>query len=131
MTIEIDNSKTVGDIQREFSSRFPFLKIEFFHRPHDRGASSDEMPCLPEQTIGSIRQSNVHGVLEINSERETGSVEQEFEHRFGLHVQIYRKQSDGWIQTVGTDMLSLAEQNKLARNFSFTAGSVHGDEIVL
>jgi hypothetical protein len=122
MIIEINDSKTVGDIQREFSSRFPFLKMEFFHTPHGREEASNEPPCLPEQTIGSIRERHVLGIIAINTERETGSVEQEFEHRFGLHVQVYRKQSDGWIQTVGTDMLSLGEQNKVAMNFSFNVG---------
>jgi HPt (histidine-containing phosphotransfer) domain-containing protein len=123
MTIEINDSRTVREIQREFTSRYPNLKIEFFHARHGREEVSAGNPCLPDQTIGSIRDRHTEGAISIESKRETGSIEQEFEDKFGLHVQLYRKQAEEWIQTIGTDTLSLAEQNSISRNLSF--GSKH------
>jgi len=116
MIIEINDAKTVKDLQDEFSTRFPFLKLEFFHSPHMREEPTNETPCEPGQTIGQIRKRHVFGVIEIGPDRETGSIEQEFESRFDLHVQIYRLQTGRWIQTVGTDILTLEQQNKIARD---------------
>jgi hypothetical protein len=33
----------------------------------------------------------------------------------GLYTQIYRKYHDRWVQTVGSDELTLAEQNALGQ----------------
>ena len=116
MIIEINDSRTIGDIQEEFSNRFPFLKIEFFQKPHDREDPSNETPYQKELPLGEIRQKHAHGIITIDPDNETGAVEKEFERRFGLIVQIYRLQMDRWIQTAGTDILSLSEQNQIARD---------------
>lgn len=116
MIIEINDSRTIGDIQQEFSTRFPFLKLEFFQNPHDREEPSNETPCQKDLSLGEIRQKHVQGIITINPGSETGAIEKEFERRFGLNVQIYRLQMDRWIQTAGTDILSLSEQNQIARD---------------
>lgn len=130
MTLEINNSKTVRQIQLEFSSRFPNLKLEFFLNEHGREEPSNEKPCLPEQTIGELRDNNNQGLIMITADRETGSVEREFEQRFGLHVQIYRKRMDQWLQTVGTDILTLEEQSRIAHDTSafYNPNHSHGDK---
>lgn len=116
MVIQINDSKTVQEIQQEFSTRFPYLKLEFFYAPHMREEPSNDTPCHPGNTLGEIRKRHIHGIIEISPERETGSVEQEFERRFDLHVQIYRLHADQWIQTAGTDILTLKEQNEIAKD---------------
>lgn len=116
MVLEINDSKTVQDMQQEFSNRFPYLKLEFFYAPHMREEPSNDTPCSPANTIGEIRKRHVQGIIEITPDRETGSIEQEFESRFDLHVQIYRLQADQWIQTVGTDILTLEQQNEIAKD---------------
>ena len=116
MTIEINDLKTIGEIQEEFSNRFPFLKLEFFMKSHEREEPSNAMPCSPGKTIGELRKRHLHGIIMITPDRETGSVEQEFDARFDLHVQIYRRQTDQWVQTVGTDILTLQQQNDIARD---------------
>lgn len=116
MTIEINNSKTVREIQDEFSKKFPYLKLEFFTSPHAREAASHEIPCRPEKLLGELRESDSQGIITITPGNETGAVEKEFEDRFGLNVQIYRLQMDRWIQTVGTDILTLKEQNEIAKD---------------
>ena len=130
MTIEINDSKTVREIQVEFTSRYPDLKLEFFQNEHGREEASNGTPCPPDQTLGELRDHHVHGVIMITADRETGSVEREFEQRFGLHVQIYRKRMDQWLQTVGTDILTLGEQSKIAQDTShfYNPNHRHGGE---
>jgi hypothetical protein len=118
MIIEINNDRTVGEIQEQFTARFPLLKLEFFPHAHQREATSEEMPCPHDQFIGEIRKKNVHGIITIEPGRETGDLEKEFERRFGLNVQVYRYQLDKWIQTAGTDILLLGEQEQIARESS-------------
>ena len=116
MIIEINNSRTIGDIQKEFSDKFPFLKIEFFNFPHNWEEPSNDTPCRPEQLLGEIRQQQANGIITLDPASETGAIEKEFERRFALNVQIYRRQMDQWIQTAGTDILTLSEQNQIARD---------------
>lgn len=104
------------EIQEEFCRRFPFLKLEFFREPHQREEPSDGTPCQPDELLKDIRRKHVHGIITIDPSGETGSVEKEFERRFGLNVQIYRYQTDRWIQTAGTDILTLKEQNEISRD---------------
>ena len=76
--------------------------------------------------IGEIRKQHNPGMIEIHSWRKTGMVEQELRKRFGLHVQIMRKHGDSWIQTAGTDELTLEEQNEIGQNA--TQDILHGTD---
>lgn len=116
MVIEINDVKKIGEIQEVFSNRFPYLKIEFFKHAHAYEEQSSEAPLDKEQTLGDIRDKHVHGIIMLDAQRKTGAVEQEFKQRFDLNVQIYRMQAGKWIQTVGTDILSLSEQNEIAKD---------------
>ena len=116
MTIEINDSRTVQGIQEEFSARFPYLKLEFFNLAHERGQPSRQAPCKPNQLLGEIRKKHIHGIITFDMQSETGAIEKEFERRFNLNVQIYRFHMDRWIQTAGTDILTLSEQNEIARD---------------
>ena len=115
MVIEINDSKTVQEIQEEFAKKFPFLKLEFFLEPHRLEEVSNGTPCQPGQLLKDIRQKHIHGIITINPGSRTGAIEAEFERRFGLNVQIFRFQMDKWIQTTGTDILTLKEQNEIGR----------------
>jgi hypothetical protein len=114
--IEIDDTKNIGDIISLFSERYPFLKVEFYNQVHGwQQESSGKKILAHDKTIGEVRTKHNPGVVEIYSWHKTGAVEQEFRNRFGLNVQIFRHQGDTWIQTVGTDELTLDEQNEIGR----------------
>jgi len=119
MIIEIDDSKTIDDIQEKFNDFFPFLKMEFYKHPHRWSEGSVTEETFPGNTsIGEIRKNHVHGDMKIYSWQKTGSVEQEFRNRFGINVQIFRLHGNTWVQTAGTDDLSLHEQNETGMNAS-------------
>lgn len=114
MVIEIDDTKTIAQLQDEFSAKYPYLKIEFFEQPHGDQEASAGAKFAPQQVIGQVRQKHVYGIISLEPTRQTGAVEQEFAERFGLNVQVYRKLLDRWAQTSGTDALTLGEQNAMA-----------------
>ncbi|HWC53906.1 MAG TPA: hypothetical protein VG676_10010 [Chitinophagaceae bacterium] len=127
MILEVNDTKTIEDIRKEFSEYYPFLSIEFYDEPHKSGETSSYKHLLPHnKTIRDIRRKHNPGMLEIHSWHKTGIVEQEFKRLYGLNVQILRRQGDAWIQTAGTDELSLEEQNEIGRNA--TQDVLHGTD---
>jgi PAS domain-containing protein len=116
MKIHLTTYKTIGQVQDEFSKAFPCLSLAFFSRPHRAFRSSPPEFCISDrkQTLGPLREVHRDGVLYIDPGMRTWEVEQLFERKFGLHVQVLRKSGDRWLITSTTDDLTLREQNRLA-----------------
>lgn len=75
MLIEIDDYKTVAEIQEKFSLCFPYLKIEFYDKPHHWQESSTAEHSIDTATcIENIRKKHDPGILEIKSWYKTGKV---------------------------------------------------------
>jgi len=124
MHIQICDKTPLSEIQAVFSAYYPYLKIEFYSRRHKKYEPSDEKYLVePNILIGDIKATHVSGLLEILPSGKVADVEREFLQRFGLSVQIFRKEKDDWEQTSGTDDFSLKELNEFGRNSS--------DEIIL
>jgi hypothetical protein len=127
MIIEIDDNKTIEEVTREFSAFFPFLKIEFFDEAHGWQQASSFSYLLPHnKKMGEIRKKHTPGVVEIHAWHKTGTVEQAFRKTFGLNIQVFRHQGEDWVQTVGTDELTLEQQNEIAQNA--TQEILHGTD---
>ena len=117
--MKISNDKKLKDLQCEFNQNYPFLKIEFFKKSHDFGDSSDEKKRLdPEMTVGEIRQLPTYGYMPLNGYQKINTFEQLFARAFGLHVQVFRKSCNKWLQTWASDMWTLDEQNTRGRIMS-------------
>ena len=115
MLIEIDDSKTISDLQDRFSLCFPYLKIEFYNTPHHWQESSAAKQLLdPGTRIGDIRTNHAPGILEIKSWYKTGHVEQLFQKLFGLNAQVFRLEHNHWKQSTRSDDLTLAMQTQIA-----------------
>lgn len=119
MHIEINDNITLRSIQEVFSDYYPYLQIEFYKKPHKIYQASRESDLIfPGKTVGEIKQTHVSGLLEINPLNTIADIENEFKFRFGLSVQVLRKDKDKFIQTTGMDDFTLKELNELARNSS-------------
>ena len=117
MKLKIKHKSCVGNIQQEFHQAYPFLKMEFFSTPHQPGEiCKDGFQYDAGFRLAQIAKKKEQGCLYIHPWQRTGDVEQEFSDRFGLYVQIYRKENGRWIQTAGTDMFSLEEQNLIGKS---------------
>ncbi|TVQ49878.1 MAG: hypothetical protein EA362_03695 [Saprospirales bacterium] len=110
--MDITNDKKIADIQREFSEKFPKLKIEFYKKPHETGeGSKDELKHDPNSTIGEIRKKGSEGDLSIHGNLKVETLEANFQEQFGLNAQVFRKSGNIWLQTTKTDDWTLSEQN--------------------
>ena len=117
MDIKISNDKSVGEIQREFSAAFPYLKVEFFKKKESDVRSKGQL--IPEKTIlGLIRPIDQSPELDINPDRTVHDLERDFLEKHGLSVQIFRKSGNLWIETTLTDSWSLGRQNKEGEQMS-------------
>ncbi|MBI1344253.1 MAG: hypothetical protein GC171_15120 [Terrimonas sp.] len=114
MIIKINNTGTTGEVEKQFTAGFPYLKIAFFQYPHQPEQGSPTQYRYNEnKPLRQIRTKNNCDEIEVTGSMLTKDVERLFEHLFGFHIQVYRKSGKEWVQTIGTDLLSLDEQNHL------------------
>jgi len=109
----ITDKRKLKDIMLEFNQTFPYLRIEFYSKHHERGEGSSVIYKLSDQqTIGEVRTRHVEGDLQINPEMTVEELENLFWEKFGLNAQIFRKSGAMWMQTTSTDQWTLREQNR-------------------
>lgn len=116
MKIEIKYCTKTERIKEAFSNLFPFLKIEFFKQAHLAGEGSGrKLIDVTSKTLGEIAGAMKEGDIIFFPETTTADLEQLFRQKFGLSVQVFRKQKNTWIETTHTDHLSLKDQNENGR----------------
>lgn len=119
MNILINDHRKIFAIQKEFSKAFPYLKLEFFSKPHKVGApSSKKIMKMPNKTIGQCRVIHNKGTLTILPSMTVADLEQAFSDVYGLSVQVFRKSGKVWLETTVTDNWTLEEQNKEGKALS-------------
>ena len=112
MEIHISDTTLIGEIKTEFSERYPFLKLEFFNHAHADGLGSPKEDMIVENmSLEKVRTIHNEGDIVIKPDMEVGVLEQIFESKYGIHVQIFRKSGDLWLETSATDNWTLQEQN--------------------
>jgi hypothetical protein len=117
MTIEINEISCIKDIQKAFCQAYPYLKIEFFDMPHSWGETTRKAHRYsPGCKIYAIeRKKHAPDFIHFHSWMKTGQVEEQMKEQFGLFTQVYRRNGYEWIETAGTDELSLDEQNEIGK----------------
>ena len=119
MIIEINPNTQLDKINQGFKNYYPFLKLEFFNKPHSWQDETSEIQLISQQKfVKEVTDLQNNGFIEIHYWQKTGTVEQLFAKRFKLFIQIYRQHGEQWVQTTGTDELSLEEQNEVGRKAS-------------
>ncbi len=118
MTLDITPERSMGSLQTEFLEAFPGLKLAFFSKPHRefKGSAAKFLLQDREVPLSQLSSKLQAGKLEIGPETVVMDLEQEFEQKFGLHVQVFRKSGNIWLETSVTDNLTLAEQQIKAAN---------------
>jgi hypothetical protein len=110
----ISDDRTIADIQKEFSEKFPFLKLEFYskwHEAHELSPTNERLDAW--LTLAQARKRHNTGTIHINGLLQVNTLEQQFHEMFGLNVQVHRKSGNLWLQTSKTDDWTLAEQNRV------------------
>ncbi|MFN4233703.1 MAG: hypothetical protein ACK4IK_02730 [Bacteroidia bacterium] len=119
MELVINETKTIGEIQKAFNKRFPYLKISFFKRPHAAGEASPISEMYhADELIKNIRHKDKNGIISIDGDMQVNQLEMLFQEVFGLSVQIFRKSGDKWLQTTTTDSWTLNQQNEKGKEMN-------------
>lgn len=114
MKIEITDHRKIYEIQKEFSALFPFLKLDFFSKPHTSGgASPKDLMVNSNKSIGECRTIHTKGTLTITPHMTVNDLQNEFADTFGVTVRVFRKVGTDWLET-SADMSSLEKQNAIA-----------------
>ena len=112
MTLRIDDHNAIAELQKTFSAKFPFLKLEFFTHAHRAKEGSLKKSMVDARTkLGDIRKQHNGGDLFIANDMTVSELERLMERSYGLHVQIFRKSGKIWLETTATDNWTLSYQN--------------------
>jgi len=110
--MNITKDTTTTAVNESFVATFPYLKLAFYKRPHEHfhgSAKKDEV--AEETTLGNLNPEMKAGKVEWQGDMSVDKLETYMEDSFGLHVQVFRKSADIWLQTSATDHWTLDEQN--------------------
>ncbi len=114
MQINIYPSKKISEVQAEFHSEFPFLKLEFFRNLKKR----ENSPLSPELSLGKIQPETPDGLLQFEKNTTVGELEHRLQSDFKLNAQVFRLSGNVWLETTLTDQWTLQKQNEHGRELS-------------
>lgn len=116
MILHIAPERTIGELQTEFSEAFPGLKLVFFSKSH-RAYKGSPAKFLLSETDTPLQDFSPHiktGYLLLEPDMVVWQVERLFEQEYALHVQVFRKSGQIWLETSVTDDLTLEQQQAKA-----------------
>lgn len=113
MNLDIDENTTISDLQLQFSTAFPYLRLVF------RSASDIESEGKIHDS--AMQMKNIPGFkgpgwLEILPSQQAIGIENSFLDQFGLLVDIERLHANEWVSIHGTQHLTLREHNIIGRH---------------
>ena len=109
--MKISKELTIENIQSQFQSLFPHLKIEFYTKEHKSGeGSAVESQINNRKKIAELVNNINDTEIPLSGDMTVKEFESLFEDKFGLHVQVFRKSANLWLQTAATDEWTLEKQ---------------------
>jgi len=119
MHIDINDKTVLKDIQKTFSDYYPFLLMKFYKKPHNKYEESRKVDELDiEQSVGDILKKQIAIKIEMVPTERVSNLENEFQHKIGIPIQILKLENGIWRQTSGLDNLTLKDLNIVGRNSS-------------
>ena len=119
MELNIAPDKTIKELQERFHGFFPYLKIEFFRKPHVDGVASPKSDLVsPNILLGNLSSRITKGTISLSPHISVTTLEKTFRQEYGLNVQVFRSSNNLWIETSLTDHWSLERQNNEGEEIS-------------
>jgi hypothetical protein len=118
--ILINGERLITDVQKQFASAYPFLKIEFFKRDN----TLKSLKCQQTQIAHNVKlkeawtRKKAEGDLIVNDVMTVFELENTFMDRFGLTAHLFRRSGNIWLQTSITDNWTLKQQNDMGREIT-------------
>lgn len=118
MRLNISPSRLISDVQKDFNSEFPFLKIQFFQNRTFKPESTNSNLIPPSANIGKAQKELHEGDIEINGNMKVNELEKILKDEYSLKAQIFRLSGTIWLETTMTDNWTLSQQNEHGREIS-------------
>jgi hypothetical protein len=119
MKMHIHNTDTLEEVQRSFNAEFPYLKLEFFTRPHEKGKPTEKQFIVnSKRTVDSCNPDLKDATVSIPTAMTVLDLERVFQEELGLYIQVFRKSGKVWLETTATDSWSLSKQNEEGQELS-------------
>lgn len=116
MTLHINKYLSIGELQQPFNEWYPYLKIELLtRRPALKNGHPVDGLTASQLPLRSVAGNLPEGEIELRDDMSVHELEQLFQDRFGLHIQVFRKSGNLWLETTVTDSWTLKQQNDHGR----------------
>jgi hypothetical protein len=113
MKMHIHSNDTLEHVQQSFNAEFPYLKLEFFTRPHEKGKPTEKQFMVNvKRTIDSCNPDLKEATVSIPMAMTVQELEEVFQEELGLYIQVFRKSGKVWLETTATDTWTLHKQNE-------------------
>lgn len=113
MKLKFSKNTSIGELQNQFKNIFPYLKLEFFVKPHGSGVGSRKELIINDSSLQLSKLSSKLDETEyaISETTTVNDLEQYFKNELGINVQVFRRSGNSWLETTATDSWTLAKQN--------------------
>jgi len=118
MHLHITPECLISQVQKEFNTAFPYLKLEFFHNKSRRTSFSASQIVSSLKKIGDIQLVVKDGNISIDGNMKVSELEKILLDEFSLAAQVFRKSGNLWLETTITDSWTLQQQNTHGQEIS-------------
>ena len=118
MELYINDKLTIKELQQQFSSGFPYLKLEFFDIPPTFNGLPKSHMYPNHKTLGACRKLHHEGTILVTPGYTVEKLELTLWEKFGLSTEVFRKSGNLWIETTLSDSWTLKRQNDEGKAFS-------------
>lgn len=127
MKLQISKTTKIQDLQKQFSTHYPYLKIEFYKKPHSETELSRMKDRIsPNEIISKVSNYKGKKSIDINEQRTVADLEAAVDKKLGIGMQVSRRMGNIWIETSMTDNRTLGMQNEQGK----MAGSVNEEVLI-
>jgi hypothetical protein len=115
MEIKFTSATSIEEIQHQFTSFFPHLKLGFFKDLNlDQILTANELVRNDQLKLSELSEKIVSGTMEFDPLKTILDFEESILLNYGLQVQVFRKSGNSWLVTTATDSKTFAEQEAMA-----------------
>jgi hypothetical protein len=119
MRLSIYGERLITDVQSQFASVYPFLKLEFFKNvDFSKNIYPRQKQVSHSLQLKDASTPKVEGELVIDDVMTVSDLESTFRNRFGLAAQVFRRSGNIWLETSITNGWTLKQQNDHGREIT-------------
>lgn len=121
MEIIITEDSTLAELNEQFQSHYPFLKLQFYENNVDP-EKHKEVPGEPvknyNRTVHDLIHGRVNATLSMNGQLHVNTFEKSWFEQAGIWCQVFRRSGNVWLQTTVTDDMTLRGVNQFGIEMS-------------